>query len=186
MPPNLLCLRQLLSFLTMTTSTLILTVPGATDECVFERVEKSNKLQGSFEVVSGVGEVIASVYGPSGELHFNSDKAKSNRLNVMAPMSGLYKLCLTNRDRDEKSVAVSPPFVPCVQCVLLRAQNFATTPLLCCSLASSPLWFLYFPLSLFKPSFFLTPPPPLLSLFPLFTRTTSSSPSTSVTTCFSP
>ena len=88
-------------------SGLILTVPGNSDECVFERVEKSNKIQGSYEVVTGSGDIIGTVYGPGGEVHFNSEKAKSNRLIVMAPTSGLYKLCLTNRDRDEKSVAVS-------------------------------------------------------------------------------
>lgn len=140
----------------MTTSTLILTVPGATDECVFERVEKSNKLQGSFEVVSGVGEVIASVYGPSGELHFNSDKAKSNRLNVMAPMSGLYKLCLTNRDRDEKSVAVSSPSLgPHNAGVCVQLCAAAGTALYhCASLTLQPGFCgLFSPLSLFKPSF---------------------------------
>jgi len=96
----------LLLFLVISTNSLILTVPGSSDECVFERVEMSNKMQGSYEVVAGSGEIIGTVYGPNGEVHFNSEKAKTNRLIVMAPTSGLYKLCLTNKDREEKSVAV--------------------------------------------------------------------------------
>ena len=77
------------------------------EECVFERVEKDNKLGGSFEVVSGSsGAVNLYVTGPSGESHFSSDKVKSSKFTVMAPSSGLYKVCLVNKDREEKSVAV--------------------------------------------------------------------------------
>ncbi len=86
---------------------LILTVGGAAEECVFERVEKDNKLEGSFEVVSGAqGALYLLVTGPSGEAHFSSEKARTSKFTVMAPSSGLYKVCLANKDREEKAVAV--------------------------------------------------------------------------------
>ena len=104
------------AYLPVSSDALILTVEPyhvrSGEECVFERVEKDNKLGGSFEVVSGAagggpGAVYLHVTGPSGEAHFSSEKAHTSKFTVMAPAAGLYKVCLVNKDREEKSVAVS-------------------------------------------------------------------------------
>jgi hypothetical protein len=104
-------LASLLLLLLPCTS-LILTVEPyylkSWEECVLERVEKDNKLSGSFEIVSGglASAVFLTVSSPNGDVQFNSEKVKTTKFAVMAPQAGLYKVCLVNRDREEKSVAV--------------------------------------------------------------------------------
>ena len=144
-----LCLALLLLALAPSDSLILSVEPfhiRSGEECVFEKVEKDNKLVGSFEVVSGVSGFDVTVFlyvtGPTGETYFSSEKVRSTQFTVMAPTTGLYKVCLVNKDREEKSVAVRAGSRPGVEHWLCGV-------------------------SLCTPSSLLTPPPPLASPPPL-------------------
>lgn len=91
-------------------SGIVMTVGSHDEECVMEQVEKDNKLTGSFEVLSGgLLDVDAIVLGPNGEAHYSVQRQKTGTFSVLAPTTGLYKLCLSNRmsTMTEKTVALS-------------------------------------------------------------------------------
>ena len=88
---------------------LIVTVKEGDEECVFERLDKDNKLAGSFEVLSGGNfDIDALVTGPSGDAHYKQLRQKTGSLQIMAPTSGLYKVCFSNKgiSPGDKLVAV--------------------------------------------------------------------------------
>jgi hypothetical protein len=106
----------LAALLLASASALILSVSEGDEECVFESVDKDNKLVGSFEVLSGGSyDIDATVTGPNGNVHFKQLRQKSGSLQVMAPVSGLYQVCFSNKagSSGEKLVAVRPPCGRC-------------------------------------------------------------------------
>jgi hypothetical protein len=79
-------------------------------ECFFETVEQSNKLQGSFEVVSGgLFDVDCAVSGPGGETHYSAQRQKSGAFSLLAPRAGAYSICFSSRmsSSADKTVAFS-------------------------------------------------------------------------------
>ena len=60
---------------------------------------QSNKLTGSYEVLSGgvAPEIDVTIYGPQGEGHYSTSRQKSGHFTVIAPTAGAYRLCLSNR-----------------------------------------------------------------------------------------
>lgn len=106
----------LAALLLASASALILSVSEGDEECVFESVDKDNKLVGSFEVLSGGSyDIDATVTGPNGNVHFKQLRQKTGSLQVMAPVSGLYQVCFSNKagSSGEKLVAVRPPCGRC-------------------------------------------------------------------------
>lgn len=89
---------------------LLVTVGAHDDECFFENVEQSNKLMGSFEVISGgLMDVDVAVYGPQNEVHYSVQRQKTGTFSLLAPTTGPYRVCLSNRmsTMTDKTVAFS-------------------------------------------------------------------------------
>ncbi len=98
-----------LAALLLTAAGLIVSVKEGEEECVYERIEKDNKLVGSFEVLSGGAlDIDALVTGPNGDAHYKQLRQKTGSLQVMAPAAGLYKVCFANKgiSAGDKLVAV--------------------------------------------------------------------------------
>ena len=101
---------------------IVTTVSSHDEECVYERVEKDNKLVGSFQVLSGgLLDVDAAVFGPGGETHYSVQRQKSGSFAVMAPVGGFYKFCLSNKMSTitDKAVAVRES----ASCVMKRGYS---------------------------------------------------------------
>jgi len=75
-----------------------ITVPPSGDECFQQDVEQANKLSGSFEVLSGgLLDVDCTVTGPSRETHYSTQRQKSGAFSLLAPATGSYSICFSNR-----------------------------------------------------------------------------------------
>jgi hypothetical protein len=75
-------------------------VPAHEEECFGEHVDGGNKITGSFEVISsdsGIHDVDAAILGPAGEAHYHVTRQRQGHFTVMAPATGLYRLCFSNR-----------------------------------------------------------------------------------------
>jgi hypothetical protein len=75
-------------------------VPAHAAECFGEHVDGGNKITGSFEVISsdsGIHDVDAAILGPAGEAHYHVTRQRQGHFTVMAPATGLYRLCFSNR-----------------------------------------------------------------------------------------
>ena len=57
-------------------------------------------MTGSYEVLSGgvAPEIDVTIFGPQGEGHYSTTRQKSGHFTVLAPSSGTYRLCLSNRN----------------------------------------------------------------------------------------
>ena len=74
------------------------TVPASGDECFVQDVEQANKLAGSFEVLSGgLLDVDCVVTGPNRETHYSTQRQKSGAFSLLAPSTGAYSICFSNR-----------------------------------------------------------------------------------------
>lgn len=65
---------------------------------------------GSFEVISGgLLDIDVTVYGPSNEVHYTVQRQKTGTFSLLAPTTGAYRICLSNRmsTLTEKTVAFS-------------------------------------------------------------------------------
>jgi hypothetical protein len=75
-----------------------ITVPPSGDECFMQDVEQANKLSGSFEVLAGgLLDVDCTVTGPSRETHYSTQRQKSGAFSLLAPATGSYSICFSNR-----------------------------------------------------------------------------------------
>jgi hypothetical protein len=85
---------------------LLISVAPNDEECLYERLEKDNKLVGSFEVLSGGGfDIDAVVTGPDGVVHYKQLRQKT----------GSVQLCERGARRGAPArgcAACSPPSPP--------------------------------------------------------------------------
>lgn len=87
-----------------------ITVPASGDDCYTQEVEQANKLAGSFEVLAGgLLDVDCTVTGPNRETHYSTQRQKSGAFSLLAPTTGSYSICFSNRlsTQSEKTVAFS-------------------------------------------------------------------------------
>jgi len=87
-----------------------ITVPASGDECFTSELEQANKLSGSFEVLQGgLLDVDCVVTGPNRETHYSTQRQKSGAFSLLAPTTGSYAICFSNRlsTQAEKTVAFS-------------------------------------------------------------------------------
>ena len=85
---------------TATATAVQVHVPAHEEECFGEHVDGGNKITGSFEVISsdsGIHDVDAAILGPAGEAHYHVTRQRQGHFTVMAPVTGLYRLCFSNR-----------------------------------------------------------------------------------------
>lgn len=90
----------LLALAACTATAVQVHVPAHEEECFGEHVDGGNKITGSFEVISsdsGIHDVDAAILGPAGEAHYHVTRQRQGHFTVMAPVTGLYRLCFSNR-----------------------------------------------------------------------------------------
>jgi hypothetical protein len=83
-------------------------IPAATEECFSEKVERGEKVFGSFNVFFGGSlDIDVRIYGPDGRIVFEDETMQEDSFSFIATISGSYKLCFSNAESTISSKMVS-------------------------------------------------------------------------------